>query len=106
LEIDTFFDAVVGGDDVENGKPAPDMILKAAEQTGSRLEETVIVGDSANDMKIGINAGVKACIGVLTSLGTREKLEPFADIIVDSVAEPKVRIHKSGSSGRKIGELR
>jgi phosphoglycolate phosphatase len=104
LKIDTFFDAIVGGDDVENGKPAPDMILKAAEQTRSKLEETIIVGDSVNDMKMGKNAGVKACIGVLTSGGTREKLGPFADIIVDSITELNVRIHKSGSPGRQIGE--
>ena len=91
LGIDSFFDAIVGSDDVASGKPAPDMIFAALKQTVSKPEDTVIVGDSVNDMKMGRNAGVKACIAVLSGSGTRKKLEPFADIIVSSISELKIR---------------
>lgn len=43
------FDVVVTGDDVENGKPAPDIFLKAAKRLGVRPENCVVVGDSVVD---------------------------------------------------------
>ena len=40
------FDAVIGGDMVEHGKPAPDIFLKAAQLLGLRPEECVVIEDS------------------------------------------------------------
>ena len=42
----SWFDAVVGGDMVENGKPAPDIFLKAADLLRLLPEECVVVEDS------------------------------------------------------------
>jgi HAD superfamily hydrolase (TIGR01509 family) len=41
-----YFDAVVGGDMIEKGKPAPDIFLKAADMLGLHPEECVVVEDS------------------------------------------------------------
>ena len=41
-----YFDAVVGGDMVDNGKPAPDIFLKAAQMLGVTAEECAVVEDS------------------------------------------------------------
>jgi len=90
LGIASFFDVVVGGDDVTNGKPAPDMIFKILEKTALRPGEAVMVGDSVSDMQMGRKAGVKACIGVLTGSSSREKLETVADVVIPSVSELKV----------------
>ena len=87
LKIASLFDAIVGSDDVPFGKPSPDMIFKALKKTESKPDEAVIVGDSMSDMQMGRNAGVKACIGVLTGFTPREKLEQLADVVVPSVAE-------------------
>ena len=76
LKIVSFFDAIVGSDDVANGKPSPDMIFEALRKT-----------ESTTDMLMGRNANVKACIGVLTGFTSREKLEQLADVVVFSVAE-------------------
>ena len=43
-----YFDAVVGGDMIENGKPAPDIYLLAAEKLGIAPENCVGVEDSVN----------------------------------------------------------
>lgn len=58
-----YFNAVVGGRDVENGKPAPDIFLKAAEHLGVSPETCFIFEDSANGIRAGYAAGMK-CIGV------------------------------------------
>jgi phosphoglycolate phosphatase len=90
LGIRPLFDVIVGCDDVNVVKPSPDMINEVLKMTGVRASEAVIVGDSCDDMKMGRNAGVKACIGVLTGGGTREKLGVLADIVIESIAELKV----------------
>jgi phosphoglycolate phosphatase len=87
MGISRYFDAVIGDDDVENGKPAPDMILKACTLTGCLPSDTVIVGDSVGDVLMGRNAHVKACIGVLTGATSRERLKATADVVISSVAE-------------------
>jgi len=90
LGIASFFDAIVGGDDVVNGKPSPDMILEIFKKTGSKPDEAVMVGDSVSDMQMGKNAKVKACIGVLTGSAQREMLERVADVVVASVSDLRV----------------
>jgi phosphoglycolate phosphatase len=86
LRIAFLFDAVVGPEDVANGKPSPDMILEILKRTGCKANETVMVGDSMSDMRMGKNAKVEACIGVLTGITSKQELEKLADVVVDSVA--------------------
>lgn len=87
LKIASLFDAIVGSNEVTNGKPSPDMIFEALKKTNFKPHEAVMIGDSASDMLMGRNAKVKACIGVLTGFTPREKLEQLADVVVSSVAE-------------------
>lgn len=53
------FDAVVGGDMVKHGKPAPDIFLLAAELAGARPEECLVVGDTPADVNSAFAAGIK-----------------------------------------------
>lgn len=57
------FSVIVGGKDVENGKPAPDIFLLAAEKLGVDPKDCVVVEDSANGIRAGYKAGMK-CIGI------------------------------------------
>ena len=52
-----FFDTLVFGDMVENGKPAPDIFLKACEKLEVAPEETITVEDSINGIKSAFAAG-------------------------------------------------
>jgi phosphoglycolate phosphatase len=90
LNIGEYFDVILGADDVERGKPAPNMIWKACELTRCSPEDAVMVGDSCSDMLMGKNARTKLCIGVLSGQTPKEKLEKVADIIVPSVASLRV----------------
>ena len=58
-----YFDAIVGGTDVENSKPAPDIFLKAASLLSAIPNECFVLEDSANGILAGTRAGMK-CIGI------------------------------------------
>lgn len=47
---DRFFDAAVGGDEVKQVKPAPDVFQLALDRLGGRVEEALVVGDTVNDV--------------------------------------------------------
>lgn len=66
--------AVTTSDDVEAGKPAPDVVERALERAGVRPEDAVFVGDAVWDLRAAGKAGVTG-IGVLTGGGySREEL--------------------------------
>ena len=52
------FDVTVAGDEVTNGKPAPDMFLLAAERLGVPAEECVVIEDSPPGVAAGRAAGM------------------------------------------------
>ena len=77
-------DTVVCGDDVSNGRPAPDMILLAMKLTAVDDPARVAnVGDTALDLESAARAGVRWNIGVLTGAHSREALQkaPHTEII-------------------------
>ncbi len=51
-------DVLIGGTDVPQGKPAPDMVLKALEQLGASKADAILVGDSHFDREAAASAGV------------------------------------------------
>ncbi len=68
-------DAVVCGDDVPQGRPAPYMIFRAMEATGVLgVRRVVNVGDTALDLESGWNAGVGVNVGVLSGAHALEQL--------------------------------
>lgn len=54
-----YFSAVVGGDMVTQGKPAPDIFLKAAQLLDAEPSECVVVGDTPADVSAAAAAGMK-----------------------------------------------
>ena len=82
-------DAMVTSDDVENGRPDGDMILKAMEVTGIKNPEKVLkVGDSAIDIEEGKSANCGMTAGVLTGAQTREQIQDAnPTIILNSLTE-------------------
>jgi phosphonatase-like hydrolase len=69
------YDAVVCGDDVPHGRPAPDLIFKAMQATNvDDVRRVANVGDTANDLLAGFHAGVCWNIGVLSGAHDRATL--------------------------------
>ena len=85
---DESFDAVVCNDDVDRGRPAPDLILRAMEWTNCENRNRIAaVGDTVSDLEAAGNAGVGWCIGVLSGAHDEEQLNSCAHTaIISSVA--------------------
>jgi len=77
-------DAIVCGDDVPQGRPAPYLIFRCMEATGTiRVGRVANVGDTALDLRAGHNAGVRFNIGVLSGAHGRDLLsaEPHTHLL-------------------------
>ena len=77
-------DASVTSDEVERGRPYPDMIFRAMELTDVADVQTVAkVGDTASDMQQGTEAGCRWVIGVTTGAYSAPALqkEPHTHLI-------------------------
>jgi HAD superfamily hydrolase (TIGR01509 family) len=57
--LERFFDAVVSSEEVERGKPAPDVYLEAARRLGARPERCAAVEDSTNGLLSAHAAGMR-----------------------------------------------
>ena len=68
------FDAIVCGDEVANGKPAPDIVLLAAERLGVRAERCMVLEDSENGIRAAAAAGAVAVMIPDVKLPTEEVL--------------------------------
>ncbi len=70
------FDAIIGGHQVENGKPDPEIYLKAAAMIGLAPQECVVIEDSIQGMEAGYAAGAKV-IGITTTHQAEDLTKTF-----------------------------
>ena len=80
------FEVVVGGDMVTNGKPHPDIFLKAAEALGAAPEECIVVEDSPAGIRAAYAAGMKAVLVPDQATITQEIID-MADVVLNSLLE-------------------
>ncbi len=57
LEIKKYFDTVITFDDVTKHKPDPESLLKAIHHIGVTPKQTIMIGDTRNDILAGMRAG-------------------------------------------------
>lgn len=84
--IENYFDAIVGGDEIKNGKPAPDIFLKAAELLNAKPDECIVFEDSNNGIKAAHNAGMK-CIGIPDIVPIKNEFKKFIFSEINNLAE-------------------
>jgi phosphoglycolate phosphatase len=80
-------DLVVGGEEVSRSKPDPEMIRLILDRLGVDRSQAVMVGDALNDVQMGINAGLKASVGVLTGFATAEQMRGLTSYVAQDVSE-------------------
>ena len=59
IKVDHYFDAIIGGDQIQHGKPAPDIFLKAVELLGVSKEDALVLEDSKNGIRAAYNANMR-----------------------------------------------
>ena len=78
---------LLGADDVEKAKPNPEPVLKTQKAMGFDATQTLVVGDMAVDILMGVRAGAKTC-GVTWGNGTREELaKAGASYIINQIED-------------------
>jgi len=86
LGLQDYFDACVTGEEVVEGKPAPETFLKAAQNLSLPPHRCVVVEDAVQ----GVEAGKAAGMPVVAVTTTRNRAAlAAADIVADSLAELK-----------------
>lgn len=79
-------DFLITADDVEQGRPAPDMILSAMQKTNIQKPIRVLkAGDTCVDIEEGRNAGCEFLVAVLTGAQTEQELK---------MADPKIILNR------------
>lgn len=87
LGLSRDIDCIIGADSVAHPKPAPDMIEHIVNDLGVAKANAVMVGDAIEDVEMGVNAGVKASIGVCSGITDRELLMTKTKYIAESIAD-------------------
>lgn len=84
---------IVDGSHVRHAKPAPDLLLLAAERLGLEPAQCWAVGDSAWDMRAAVAAGI-AGIGVTAGAAVDRDvlLEAGASLVVETLADLATRL--------------
>lgn len=80
-----FFSVRVHGDEIKNGKPDPEIFLKALSDLSFEKEEAVVIEDSLNGMKAGKAAGIKV-IGYKAS-HNKDIDFSLADYVIEDLKE-------------------
>ena len=77
FKLKKYFGAIITMNDVKKGKPAPDMVLKACKILKVSPKNTILVGDSMNDMIAGKRAG---CVTVGYKIKGDYRIERLKEI--------------------------
>ena len=77
LCLSQYFTEIYGGDSFKEKKPNPLPIYEIMKKFSLNKENVVMVGDGANDIMVGKNAGITT-IGVLYGYSSQEKLNELA----------------------------
>ena len=83
-------DYIAGADMVSRSKPHPEIIELILRELAVAPENAVMVGDAVTDVAMGVNAGLKAAIAVLSGISRAAELRQITPILADSVADIEV----------------
>jgi HAD superfamily hydrolase (TIGR01509 family) len=100
------FQVVVSSDEVDHGKPAPDVFLEAARRLGTDPATILVVEDSLNGLKAARAAGMTTALVPNHSIPPAEGADAFADVILERVSDlaPETMTARTPSGDGKAAE--
>ena len=87
--------ALVTGDDVTRGKPAPDPYLIGAQRLGVAVERCVVIEDAPAGIESGKRAGMRV-IGIAATHRREELLNAGADVVADRLTDLAIHAATNG----------
>lgn len=89
-------DLSIASDEVEKGRPQPDMILKAVQILGiSDIKNVINIGDTPSDLQSGKSAGVALSLGICNGTHSRTQLATYPnDGLLSDLSELKSILEK------------
>lgn len=85
LRIDNFFSVIISAEEVANGKPEPDVFLKAVELLNIDPSDCFIIEDSKSGVTAANKAGIR-CIGFQNPSSGNQDLSG-AEITIDKISD-------------------
>lgn len=82
-----YMEVLVTPEDTKKHKPSAEPVLKACEILGIDPSETIMVGDSYNDILSGNKAGATTCLVKYTAVPIEGVLKYNPDYIIDNIKE-------------------
>ncbi len=89
-----YFDAVISGEDIVHGKPAPDIFLKAAEEIGCDPKECFVFEDGYNGIRAGAAAGCTTVM-IPDTLAPTEEIQTLSAAIYANLHEALAQIQQN-----------
>ena len=100
IKVDHYFNAIIGGDQIQHGKPAPDIFLKAVELLGVSKEDALVLEDSKNGILAAHAGNIPViCIPDLIhhskdildlTVGCYDSLDQLIDVIVKKMTKHNI----------------
>jgi phosphoglycolate phosphatase-like HAD superfamily hydrolase len=88
LGVFDLIDAIACGEDVERGKPHPDLFIVALQRLGVEGQSATALGDTPYDAMAAARAGIVGIAGTLTGGFSRKELQTAGcQLVVESVTE-------------------
>ena len=63
--VDKYIDTIITSEHIENGKPAPDIFILAAQKLGLKPNECIVFEDGLPGVKAAISAGVRIVVAII-----------------------------------------
>jgi HAD superfamily hydrolase (TIGR01509 family) len=101
MGVADLFSATVSSEEVERGKPAPDVYLEAARRLGARPQHVAAVEDSGNGIRAARAAGMTVIAIPNAHFPPPPDALAGADLVLDSLAELSPDAVESASSRRE-----
>lgn len=91
LGIRHYFAVCIGTDQVERGKPFPDMVELACRELNLACSQAAVIGDTNGDMRMAKSAGAAIAIGIVPFDSPYEGQMTSADAVIRSYRELVIR---------------
>ncbi len=94
-----FFDGIVTGDEIERGKPDPDIYLRAAKKLGIRADACLVIEDALSGITAGKAAGMRVAAIPDKRFVDALDYEKEADYVLGNLSEIPALVRRVSATG-------